>query len=271
LIEREQCSLIYGTPNMIQALAEHPEREKFDLSSLRSGATLGTPEQVMRAVTLGANRICSIYGLTETYGNCHVTDADDPLELRLRSCGRPLPGVSQRIVDPETGLEMSAGQVGEIRVKGYVTKGYYKDAEQTERAFDEDGYFRTGDLGYVDDNGNLFYRGRIKELIKTGGINVSPAEVEAVIMAHPDVAYAVVTGVPHPTRDEVLGALVVPKHEGGLTEEVVKAYCRTQLAVYKVPAYVVFCSERDLPLTTTGKIQKNLLAATFFAQAGETT
>jgi fatty-acyl-CoA synthase len=161
-------------------------------------------------------------------------------------------------VNPETELELSAGQVGEIRVKGYVTKGYFKDTAQTERAFDEDGYFRTGDLGYIDDDGNLFYRGRIKELVKTGGINVSPAEVEAVLM-------------PHPTRDEVLGALVVPRQEGGLTEDVMKAYCRTQLAVYKVPAYVVFCSERDLPLTTTGKIQKNLLAATFFAQAGETT
>ncbi|CAL8476964.1 AMP-binding protein [Caballeronia sp. S22] len=271
LIERQRCSVIYGTPNMIQALAEHPEREKHDLSTLRSGATLGTPEQVMRAVTLGASNICSIYGLTETYGNSHVTDANDPLELRLRSCGRPLPGVSQRIVDPETELEMSAGQVGEIRVKGYVTKGYFKDAAQTERAFDAHGYFRTGDLGCVDEDGNLFYRGRIKELVKTGGINVSPAEVEAVLMTHPDVAHAVVTGVPHPTRDEVLGALVVPRPNRSLTEDVLKAYCRTQLAAYKVPAHVVFCSEVDLPLTTTGKIQKSLIAATFFAQSGETT
>ena len=103
LIERERCTLFYGTPNMAQALHEHPDRARRDLSSLRGGGTIGTPEQILRLVELGAREICNIYGLTETYGNCNVADAADPLEKRLASVGRPLAGVEQRIVDPQTG------------------------------------------------------------------------------------------------------------------------------------------------------------------------
>src|SRR5262245_61754229 len=130
IITDERCSIIYATPNMAQALHEHPDRARCDLSSLRSGGTIGTPEQIMRIVELGAKNICSIYGLTETYGNCTVADANDPLEIRLTTVGRPLPGVDLRIVDPESGLEQPRGTAGEIRVKGYVTVGYYKDPEK---------------------------------------------------------------------------------------------------------------------------------------------
>ena len=112
LIERERCTLFYGTPNMAQALHEHPDRARRDLSSLRGGATIGTPEQIMRVVELGAREVCNIYGLTETYGNCNVTDAADPLEKRLASVGRPLAGVDQRIVDPETGRRAPARRGG---------------------------------------------------------------------------------------------------------------------------------------------------------------
>jgi fatty-acyl-CoA synthase len=269
LLDTERCTMVYGTPNMIQALVDHPNREQHDLSALRSGATLGNPEQIRRAVTLGAADICHIYGLTEIYGNCHVTDADDPLELKLRSCGKPLPGVSQRIVNPDTEREVEVGEIGEIRVKGYVTKGYYKDPEQTALAFDADGYFRTGDLGRVDADGNLSFHGRIKELVKTGGINVSPAEIETVLMTHPDVHLAVVVGVPHPTRDEVLGAVVVAKQGRLLSDDRLKDFCRSQLAAYKVPTDFAFCAEEALPLTTTGKIQKNKIAAMFFSGTKE--
>jgi fatty-acyl-CoA synthase len=265
LIERERCTLFYGTPNMAQALHEHPDRAKRDLSSLRGGATIGTPEQIMRVVELGAREICNIYGLTETYGNCNVADARDPLEKRLASVGRPLDGVDQRIVDPETGRVLPPGEVGEIRVKGYVTCGYYKDPARTAEAFDEHGYFRTGDLGVADPDGCLHFRGRIKEMVKTGGINVAPVEVEEVLMSHPAVHAAFVTGVPDPTRDEVLAAVVVLKPGATLSEEDVCAFCRKSLAAYKVPRLVRFVAEHELPLTTTGKLQKNRLAATFFA------
>lgn len=264
LIERERCSVVYGTPNMIQAMAEHPDLALRDTRSLRTGATLGTPEQLKRAVALGAARICNVYGLTEIYGNCHTTAADDPLALRLESCGRPLPGVSQRIVDVETERVLQAGEIGEIRVKGRVTPGYFKDEAQTRAAFDADGYFRTGDLGMVDEAGNLRFRGRLKELVKTGGINVSPAEIEAVLMTHPGVAHALVAGVPHPTRDEVLGAVVIARAGSAPTADELRAHCRAQLAAYKIPALITFASEADLPLTTTGKVQKNRLVEVFF-------
>jgi fatty-acyl-CoA synthase len=264
LIERERCTLFYGMPNMGQALHEHPDRAKRDLSSLRGGATIGTPEQIQRVVDLGAREICNIYGLTETYGNCNVTDAADPLERRLRTVGRPLAGVDQRIVDPETGRPLPPGEVGEIRVKGYVTVGYYKDPERTAESVDANGYFKTGDLGCADADGSLHFRGRIKEMVKTGGINVAPVEVEEVLMTHPGVQLAFVTGVPDPARDEVLAAVIVPKPGATLSEEALCAFCREALAAYKVPRRIRFAAEQELPLTTTGKVQKNRLTATFF-------
>lgn len=264
LIERERCTMFYGTPNMGQALYEHPDRSRRDLRSLRGGATIGTPEQMMRVVELGAREVCNIYGLTETYGNCNVSDASEPLELRLRSVGRALEGVIQRIVDPDTGKERPIGEVGEIRVKGYVTNGYYKDPVRTAEAFDAEGFFKTGDLGFIEPGGHLHFRGRLKEMIKTGGINVAPVEVEEVLMQHPDVQLAFCTGVPDATRDEIVAVVIVPKPGATLTETMMLAHCRTQMASYKLPRLVRFANESQLPLTTTGKLQKNKLAEVFF-------
>src|SRR5918996_121811 len=252
LIERERCTVFYGTPNMAQALYEHPDRSKRDLSSLRGGATIGTPEQIMRVVDLGAHEICNIYGLTETYGNCNVADARDPLEKRLSNVGRPLPGVEQRIVDPQSGKVLPPGEVGEIRVKGYVTTGYYKDPQRTREAFDEHGFFRTGDLGMLDAAGYLHFRGRIKEMVKTGGINVAPIEVEEVLLSHPAVQAAFVTGVPDAKHDELLAAVIVPKRGASLSEREVTEHCRKSLAAYKIPRLIRFAVEEELPLTTTG-------------------
>ena len=263
LIESERCTLFYGTPNMAQALAEHPGRATRNLASLRSGGTVGTPEQIRRVVELGAREICNIYGLTETYGNCAVTDAAEPLEIRTTSVGRPLPGVDLRIVDPESGRVLAAGAVGEIRVKGYVTVGYYKDEEKNRAAFDQDGYFITGDLGMLDEAGRLYFRGRIKEMIKTGGINVAPAEVEETLMAHPAVKLACVTGVPDARRDEVIAAVIVCEAGRTVGEADLIVHCRRELAAYKIPRLVKFVNETDLPLTVTGKLQKNRLAEFF--------
>ncbi len=264
IIERERCTLFYGTPNMGQAMAEHPDRPRRDLSSLRGGATIGTPEQMMRVVNLGAREICNIYGLTETYGNCNVTDAHDPLEKRLTTVGQPLGGVTQRIVDPETGRVLPAGEIGEVRVKGYVTVGYLKEPGLTRAAFDEEGFFKTGDLGFADSEGHLSFRGRIKEMVKTGGINVAPIEVEEVLMQHPGVHLAFCTGVPDAVRDEVLAAVIVAKPGIDLTEAMLTEHCKSLLATYKLPRLYRFANERELPLTTTGKLQKNKLAAMFF-------
>ncbi len=264
LIEAERCTLFYGTPNMAQALVEHPDRPRRDLSSLRSGATLGTPAQIQRVIDLGAAEICNIYGLTETYGNCSVTDASDPPERRLNSVGRPLDGVEVLIADRETGAPLPAGELGEIRVKGYVTTGYYKAPELTREAFDAQGFFRTGDLGFLDDAGYLHFRGRSKEMIKTGGINVAPIEVEEVLLSHPDVQLAFCTAIPDPVRDEIVGAVIVLKAGAAPSAETLQQHCREALAAYKVPSRICFAEEHELPLTTTGKLQKNRLTERFF-------
>ena len=263
LIEQERCTLFYGMANMAQAMHEHPDRAMRDISSLRGGMTGGTREQVRRVVELGATQICNVYGMTETYGNSHVTDANDDLERRLTSQGKPLPGVQQRIVSPD-GVEVAVGTVGELRIKGYVTPGYYKDEALTAQSFDEQGFFKTGDLVSEDEDGYLHFHGRLKEMLKSGGINVSPAEVEKVLMAYPGVQLAQVVGVPDATRDEIVGAVIVPKPDTTLNADEIMTYCRTNMAAYKVPRLLRIIEEAELPLTTTGKIQKNRIAAKFF-------
>lgn len=256
LIERERCSIMYGTPNMVKALLDHPDRTNRDLSSLRSGAMIGTPEQLMDAVTLGATGICNVYGLSETYGNCNVIDTDEPLEVRLQSVGKPLPGVTQRICHIETGEPVPAGEVGEIRVQGPLFAAYYKDEEKTREAFDADGFFRTGDLGVVDDVGRLYYRGRLKEMVKSGGINIAPIEVEETLMRHPAVRSAYVIGVPDPALDEIIVAIIIPHANAVVSADELKNFCKQELAAYKVPARFRFATDAELPLTTTGKLQK---------------
>lgn len=265
LIECERCTLFYGTPNMAQAMFEHPDRSSRDLTSLRSGGATGSPAQLQRVVDLGATEICHIYGLTETYGNCNVTDGrNDPRDKALASVGRPLDGVIQRIVDPETGAELGADQIGEIQVKRYVMVGYYKDEDKNREAFTADGYFRTGDLGFYDSDGYLHFRGRIKEMIKTGGINVAAAEVEELLMRMEGVRLAFVIGVPDAMRDEIIAAVIVPGEiNAAPSEAAVTDYLRGLLAAYKLPRRYCFVEERDLPLTTTGKVQKTELARFF--------
>ncbi len=263
LISAERCTVFYGTPNMAQALFEHPDRAKYDISRMRRGGTLGTPEQLQRIVDLGVTNFSTIYGLTESYGNCTVTDADDPFHIKCDTVGRPLPGVDLRILDPETGNEQPRGAIGEIRLKGYVTIGYYKDADKNRAAFDAAGYFITGDLGFLDAEGRLHFRGRIKEMIKTGGINVAPVEVEEILLKHPAVKLAFVTGVPDRRRDEVIAAVIVRHPAQDVDQAALLEHCRRELAAYKVPRLMRFVHESDLPLTVTGKLQKNRLADFF--------
>ena len=261
LIERERCTIMYGTPNMVQALIEHPARAGSDLSSLRSGAMIGTPEQLMAAVNLGTREICNVYGLSETYGNCAVTDAHEPLEVRLQSVGQPLPGVTLQIRHIETGALLPAGQVGEIRVQGPLFCAYYKDEAKTREAFDQGGFFHTGDLGMLDEAGRLYYRGRLKEMVKSGGINIAPIEVEETLMRHPAVRTAFVIGVPDPVLDEALVAIIIAKDGMHPSVEELKQFCKQELAAYKVPARFRLTTDDELPLTTTGKVQKMKLHA----------
>ncbi len=263
IIEAERCTVFYGTPNMALALAEHPDRPQRDLSSLRTGVTIGLPGQVQRVVDLGAQQICNVYGLTETYGNSNVTDAHLPLVRRLETVGQPLAGNQIRIVDPNTGTEQTSGTAGEIQIRGNVMPGYWQDAVRTAEAFTADGWFRSGDLGFVNAEGYLHYRGRLKEMVKTGGINVAPAEVEEILVTHPSVELAFVTGIPDARLDEALAAVIVLCSGHQADADALRAHCQGVLAAYKIPRHYRFVEAATLPLTTTGKLQRNRLAALF--------
>jgi fatty-acyl-CoA synthase len=256
LIERERCTVYYGTPNIALALWEHPDRERRDLSSLRTGAAIGSPHAMQMVMDLGAREICNVYGLTECYGNCTVTDAHDPVEVRLHTVGRPLPGMEIRIVHPETRRPLAPGEVGEILIRGYMTPGYYRDPEKNAAAFDTDGFFVSGDLGLIDEDGRLRFRGRLKEMVKTGGINVAPVEVEEILLTHPAVEQVYVVGVPDRRKEEVLAAVVVLREGHQATAVELREFCRPSLAAFKVPQHVRLAKRAELPVTATGKVQK---------------
>jgi fatty-acyl-CoA synthase len=257
LLDDERCSVYYGMANMARAMLEHPDRPRRRLAAMRTGLTIGLPEDVaMTMEAIAAPALCNVYGSTETYGNCAVTDARDARALRLETQGLPLPGMDIRVVDPASGHTVPRGEVGEFRVKGHVTPGYYRDAEQTRAAFDGDGAFTTGDLGLIGDDGRVRFRGRLKEMIKTGGINVAPLEVEAILVSHDAVKQAYVVGLPDRDRGELVVAAIELCEGATATPDALTAFCRERLANYKVPRHFVFRTADEFPRTPTGKVQK---------------
>lgn len=258
LIESEACTVIYTLPAITHALLAAAGFSKRRVSSLRTGVMIGPPSEVtLVAEQLGVDGICNIYGSTEVYGNCCVTPHDAPLERRKRSQGPPLPGVDLRILDPETRDPVAEGVVGEILVRGRVTPGYLDDAGVASAVVDEDGFFATGDLGSVDSEGWLTFAARATEMIKTGGINVSPAEVEEFLASHPDVKEVAVAGGAHEIRGEQVVAFVVPVAHGRVNAEELRTFCREHIAGYKVPAAITIVDA--LPLTGTGKLARKQL------------
>jgi len=261
LIERHKCTAIYTLPAMTHALVGHPEFHRRRTATLRTGLTIGAPQDIFKAAEhLGAPRICNIYGATETYGNCCVTPHDWALAERAQCQGPPLPGVQVRIRDASIGEKTQPGEVGEIEVKGHLTKGYLgSSAQLNATAFTPDGYFRTGDLGSLRQDGALQYAGRGTEMIKRSGINVSPAEVEEVLQQYPAVALAGVTGLADPVRGEIIVAYVQPRSGSCIETNEILAHCRIHLSRYKVPDRIHVCDL--LPLTPTGKLLRRELKA----------
>ena len=269
LIAAERCTVYYGMSHMAQAMLETPAWGHYDTRSLRTGLTIGTPEEIALTMhRLGVHQICNVYGATETYGNATVTDASEPEAVRLQSQGTPLPGMRLRIVHPDTRAVLPPGEVGEILVAGRVTPGYYRDPEPNARAFDAEGSFLTGDLGMLDAAGRLHFRGRLKDLIKAGGINISPLEVEAYLMTHPKVHYAAVVGLPDAVKGEVPVAAVELRAGEAATAEEIRGFCRGHIASYKVPVQVVFLRPDEFPRTNTGKVEKMALRQVMAARLG---
>ncbi len=237
LIEREKCTILYANPSIYLPLLDHPKRKTFDLSSLRSGIAMGTARNLRRVVEdLGVTQINSGYGLTETSAICTMTDCQDPLEFRIQTFGRPFPGVEVVIKDPDTEKRLPPLAEGEIRVKGYnVTRGYYDDPEKTAASFDGEGFFRTGDIGSLTQEGYLQFMGRYKDMLKTSGINVSAVEVESFLETYPGVQEVQLCGIPDAVKDEVGVAFVKLSPGAAVKEEELFLHCKQNIASYKIP------------------------------------
>ncbi len=259
LIERHRCTALYTMPAITSALISHPAFRPERTRSLRTGLTIGAPQDVVAAAqVLGAAEICNVYGQTEGYGNCCVTWHHWPLERRAQCQGPPLPGVTLRIAGIEDGELLPPGKPGLIEVRGYLTRGYVgASASQSQHALTPDGFLRTGDMGQLTEAGDLQYLGRTTEMIKKGGINISPAEVEDVLMRHPDVSLVGVVGVPDRAQGELLAAFVVARPGASPSVEDLEKHCRALASRYKVPDFIEL---RDaLPVTPTGKLMRREL------------
>jgi fatty-acyl-CoA synthase len=261
LIERHRCTALYTLPAITAAITGHKDFRRERTQSLRTGVTIGAPQDILAAArVLGAAEICNVYGQTESYGNCCVTPHDWSLERRAHCQGPPLPGVQVRIMHPETNAELPQGEDGLIEVRGYVTAGYGPSSAQLNaEAFAPDGFFRTGDMGHLTASGELAFVGRTTEMIKKGGINISPAEVEDMLMQHPAVSQAGVVGIPDPRQGELLAAFIVLRSGHSATREEIAEHCRATASRYKLPDIIEFRNE--LPITATGKLMRRDLKA----------
>ncbi len=258
-VEKERCTVIHGVPTMFIAELGHPEFEKFDLSTLRTGIMAGSPcpIEVMRQVInrMGVSEITIGYGQTEAAPIITLTRSDDTIEKRVTTVGPVIPEVEVKIIDPETGQEVASGEQGELYSRSLMNmKGYYKMPEATAAAIDPEGWLHTGDLATVDEEGYYKITGRLKDMIIRGGENVYPREIEEFLYTNPKVSDVQVIGVPDQRVGEEVMAWLMLKPGETATEEEVREFCRGKIAHYKVPRYVKFVSE--FPMTVTGKIQK---------------
>jgi fatty-acyl-CoA synthase len=261
LMEAESCSHFSGNDTMFLMLLSHPEAAAR--LSLRGGWAAATPTIVERAMSeLGAEDLVVAYGLSETSPNVAVSDYRDPREDRIAGWMRPHDGLDVRIADPDTGTELASGNRGEIQVRGWtVMSEYFDKPDETARALTPDGFLRTGDVGEMREDGRIRFVGRMKEIIRVGGENVSPAEIENVLNGHAGIAQAQVVGVPDPRLIEVPAAYIVLKPDVDLTIEAIEAWVRPRLAGFKQPRhFALVASFEDLGMTASGKVQKAKLA-----------
>jgi fatty-acyl-CoA synthase len=252
----EHVSVLYGVPTMFTSVLNHPEFEKYDLSSNRTGYMSGAscPVELIRAVIQKMHcNISAAYGMTEAC--CiTITDYEDDEYVKSETAGRPIRGLDLKITDNDRN-QVGVGAVGEIAIRGEnLFSGYYKQPDLTEASFDSDGFFYTGDLGKLDENGRLIVAGRKKEMIIRGGFNVFPAEVEEQIALIEGVQHVAVVGVPDQKMGEKICACVVPLAGHRLGPEEIREFCKENLANYKVPDFVEIMD--SFPMTTTEKIQK---------------
>ena len=246
-VSAERITVLPGPPTLYQMILDHPERGRFDLSSLRLAVTGAAtiPVELIRRMRaeLNFDTILTAYGLTESCGVVTMCRPGDDLETIARTSGRAIPGVEVRIVD------------GEVRVRGYnVMRGYWDDPAATAAAVDGEGWLRTGDIGVLDERGNLRITDRLKDMLIVGGFNVYPAEVEGQLVRHKEVAQAAVVGVPDGRLGEVPYAFVVLRPHARVAPSDLVAWARDEMANYKVPRHVEIVDA--LPMNAAGKVLK---------------
>ncbi|MEZ0065178.1 acyl-CoA synthetase (AMP-forming)/AMP-acid ligase II [Streptacidiphilus sp. MAP12-20] len=258
-ISTERVTVLPGAPTVYQSLLDHPSRDQHDLSSLRlavTGAAVVPLELVHRVRDeLGFATVLTAYGLTESCGMVTMCRRGDEPDTVAATSGRAIPGVEVRVRDAD-GKDQPPGMPGEVQVRGYtVMREYFEDPAATTDTFTDDGWLRTGDVGVLDADGNLRITDRLKDMYTVGGFNAYPAEIERVLARHPLVADSAVIGVPDPRLGEVGRAFVVPRATPAddAAEELI-AWCRREMANYKVPREVVFVP--DLPRNALGKVLK---------------
>nr|ALV86637.1 AMP-binding domain protein [uncultured bacterium 50] len=259
-IQNERCTAAMCVPTMFIAMMGHPDFEKTDKSSLRTGTIGGSPcpvEVMKRLVTdFHMPEVQIIYGMTETSPISMQTGADDPIEKRVGSVGRAHPHVEVRIANPDTGETCDYGETGEFQTRGYsVMLGYWNDEKKTQDSITPDGWMRTGDLATMDEQGYANIVGRIKDMIIRGGENVYPVEIEGFLYTHPDIRDVQVIGVPDEKfGEEVMACVIMKEGRPPLTFDAMKAFCKDKLAHYKVPRYLEVVD--GYPMTVTGKVRK---------------
>ena len=260
-IGRDRVSVLPGPPTLYQMILTHPDRDRYDLSSLRlavTGAAVIPVELIHRMRReLTFKTIITGYGLTESTGVVTMCRYDDDPETIATMSGRAIPDIEVRCVDP-TGVEVARGQPGEVVVRGYnVMQGYLDDAVATAAAIDTEGWLHTGDIGVMDARGYLRITDRIKDMFITGGFNCYPAEIENLMLANDALAQVAVIGVPDERLGEVGMAYAVPRPGATVTPEAIIAWCRAHMANYKVPRYVELLE--SLPMNASGKVTKFVL------------
>ena len=270
-IDAEGCAAVHGVPTMFQAMLDHPDFDRFDMRSLRTGIMAGAPcpEPLMRRVMtqMHCRQITIGYGMTETSPISFQSAVDDPIDRRVSTVGRIQPHAECKVVDDE-GRTVPIGKQGELLTRGYlVMKGYWNDPERTAEAI-RGGWMHTGDLATIDADGYCRITGRSKDMLIRGGENIYPAEIEEFLSGHPDISQAQVFGLPDPKYGEEVAAWIILRPGAAMTEEALRDWCRGKIAHYKIPRHVRFVAE--MPMTVTGKPQKFVMRDQMMKELGLT-
>ncbi len=271
-VAEERCTALYGVPTMFIAELEHPDFAQFDLSSLRTGVMAGSPcpvavmQRVIDDMHMTDVTIC--YGMTETSPVSLQSLPDDPIDKRVATVGTVHPYVEIKIVD-DAGRIVPRGTQGELLTRGYsVMRGYWGDEARTHEAIDESGWMHTGDLATMDADGYVTITGRVKDMVIRGGENIYPREIEEFLYRHPAVLDVQVFGVPDPKYGEELAAWIILKEGETPSEDDIRAFCKGQIAHFKIPRYIRFVSE--FPMTVTGKVRKFVMREAMVEELGLT-